>query len=92
MIVSFKHKGLRRYFETGDRRGLNSDHVEKISLILLVLQSANEIDVMRLPSFRLHQFSGDLSGFWSVTVHANWRIVCRFAGGEAFDVDLADYH
>ena len=92
MISSFKHKGLGRFFETGDRRGLNPDHVEKIALIFMALHSAGDIEVMRLPSFRLHQLTGDLKGFWSVTVRANWRIVFRFEGGNAFDVELTDYH
>ncbi len=47
---------------------------------------------MRIESYRLHRLKGDLSGCWSVTVRANWRITFRFEGGDAFDVDLADYH
>jgi proteic killer suppression protein len=35
---------------------------------------------------------GDLKDFWAVTVRANWRIVFRFEGNKAFDVDLVDYH
>ncbi len=92
MIASFKHKGLRRLFEDDDRRGVNAEHVEKIRLILLTLHSADEIEVMNLPSFRLHPLTGNLRGVWSVTVRANWRIVFRFEDGEAFDVDLTDYH
>jgi proteic killer suppression protein len=45
-----------------------------------------------LPSLRLHALKGDLSGFWAVTVRANWRIVFRFDGQDAFDVDFVDYH
>lgn len=92
MIVTFKHKGLRRLFEDDDRRGVNAEHVEKIRLILLTLQTANHIDVLNLPSFRLHALTGNLKGLWSVTVRANWRIVFRFENGDAFDVDLTDYH
>lgn len=92
MIESFKHKALRRLFEDNDRRGLNPDHVDKIRLILLALHGADEIEVMNLPSFRLHALTGDLKGFWSVTVRANWRIIFRFENGNAFDVDLIDYH
>ena len=47
---------------------------------------------MALPSFRLHPLKGDRKGFWAVTVSANWRIVFHFADGNAFDVDLIDYH
>lgn len=92
MIETFNHKALRRFFEHDDKRGLNPEHVEKIRLILLALHSAADIDAMNLPSFRLHQLTGNLKGLWSVTVRANWRIVFRFDGGNAFDVDLTDYH
>lgn len=47
---------------------------------------------MDLPPFRLHPLKGDLRGFWAVTVRANWRIIFRFENGDAYDVDLVDYH
>ena len=43
-------------------------------------------------TFRLHPLKGDLKGFWSITVRANWRIIFRFEDGKAFDIDLVDYH
>jgi toxin HigB-1 len=92
MIQSFKHKALRRLFEVDDRRGLNAEHIEKIRLILLALDSAETVEVMNLPTFRLHPLAGDLKRYWSVTVRANWRITFRFDDGNAFDVDLVDYH
>ena len=92
MIHSFRHKGLRRLFEMDDRRGLNAEHVEKIRLILLALDGAETVEVMNLPSFRLHPLVGDLKAYWSVTVRANWRIIFRLEGGNVFDVDLIDYH
>jgi proteic killer suppression protein len=42
--------------------------------------------------YRLHPLKGDLRGFWSVTVRANWRIIFRFEKEDAFDVELIDYH
>jgi toxin HigB-1 len=92
MINSFKHKALRRYFETGDGRGLNAQHLEKIALVLGVLNVADSIEAINLPSFRLHPLTGDLKNLWSVTVRSNWRIVFRFEDGLVFDVDLVDYH
>lgn len=56
------------------------------------LDEARTIDDMRLTSFRLHPLKGDMKGLWAVTVGANWRIVFRFANGEADDVELVDYH
>jgi len=47
---------------------------------------------LTLPGYRLHSLKGDLKGFWSVTVRANWRIMFRFEGTDAFDVELIDYH
>ena len=92
MIESFRHKGLRRLFESDDRRQLRQDLVERIRIILAALDSANAIDAMNRPSFRLHPLKGDWKGYWAVTVRANWRIAFRFEEGSAFDVDLVDYH
>lgn len=92
MIERFRHKGLKRLYEQDDARGLNSQHVEKIALVLTTLDAAQSIEAMDLPSFRLHKLAGDFAGFWSVTVRANWRIVFRFENGSATDLDLVDYH
>lgn len=92
MIESFRHKGLKRLYERDDARGIKTQHAEKIALILTTLDAAETIEAMNLPSFRLHRLSGDLAGYWSVTVRANWRIIFRFEAGSALDVDLVDYH
>jgi proteic killer suppression protein len=47
---------------------------------------------MDAPGFRLHPLKGELKGFWAVTVRANWRVIFRFQGEDAADVDLIDYH
>ena len=92
MIESFKHKGLKRLFEEDDRSKLAADMVERIRLILSALEAAGSIDDLNQPSFRLHQLKGSLKGYWAVTVRANWRIVFRFEGEKASNVDLVDYH
>jgi toxin HigB-1 len=92
MIVSFRHKGLRQFFEQNDRKLLQANMIERIMLILTTLHASQRIESMRLPSFRLHPLKGEWAGFWSVTVRANWRIVFRFEDGKAFDVDFLDYH
>lgn len=92
MIESFAHKGLKRLFEKDDPRGLNPDHVEKITLILTTLDAAETVEALNIPSFRLHRLTGELKGFWAVTVRANWRIIFRFAEGAASEVNLVDYH
>ena len=60
--------------------------------ILGRLNESSTVQAMNLPGYRLHALKGDLKGFWSVTVRANWRIIFRFEGGDAFDVELIDYH
>ena len=92
MILSFRHRGLRRLYEDDDRRGLNAEHVEKISRVLARLQRAAQPEDMNLPGLRLHQLRGDYAGFWSITIRANWRIIFRFEGADVKDVDLVDYH
>jgi proteic killer suppression protein len=92
MIRGFKHKGLERLFERGDRSRVRADLVHKIENILATLDSAESPQGLNLPGYRLHPLKGDRKGFWSVTVRANWRIIFRFENGNAFDVDLVDYH
>jgi proteic killer suppression protein len=92
MIVSFRHKGLKLLFEKGDRRRVLSEHVNKVERVLARLDEASEIANMDLTGFRLHPLKGDWTGFWSITVSGNWRIVFRFEHGQASDVDLVDYH
>lgn len=92
MIKSFKHKGLKRLHERDDRSGLRQDLVEMIQDILTVLDEAANPQELNLPGYRLHPLKGALKGCWAVTVRTNWRIVFRFEGIHAVDVDLVDYH
>ncbi len=92
MIRSFRHKGLKRLFEDGERKGVRPDQLEKIEHILAVLNNARKPSDLGLPGFVLHPLKGSLKDFWSVTVRANWRVVFRFENGDACDVDLIDYH
>jgi proteic killer suppression protein len=92
MIESFRHKGLKRLFDSDDRRQLAPDMVERIRIFLAALDVADTIEDLNRPSFRLHPLKGDRRGQWSITVRANWRIVFRFEDGTARDLDLVDYH
>ncbi len=53
---------------------------------------ASTPQALDVPRYHLHAIKGDLKGLWSLTVRANWRIVFRFGGADAFDVELIDYH
>jgi proteic killer suppression protein len=92
MIQSFRHKGLRRLYEDGNGSGVRADQLEKIENILALLDAAESLQDLSLPSLRLHPLKGTLKGFHAVTVRANWRIVFRFVDGDCYDVDLVDYH
>lgn len=92
MINKFRNKGLRRFFEDDDGSKLPPEMLERIRLILSTLHAAQEIEGMNVPGFNLHPLKGELKGFWSVTIHANWRIIFKFEDGNAFDVDFIDYH
>jgi toxin HigB-1 len=93
MIRSFRHRGLQRFFETGDRRELRADQVNRIRRVLAILDAAATMDTLStMPGMRLHPLKGDLAGFWSLSITGNWRIIFRFDNGDMHDVDLVDYH
>jgi proteic killer suppression protein len=92
VIQSFRHKGLRRLFESADARAIRRDQLEKLQNVLAVLNRSRAPSDLDLPGFRLHPLKGDLRGFWSITVKANWRVTFRFEKGHVWDVDLTDYH
>lgn len=92
MIQSLKHKGLKKLFEKGDGSGIRPDLLETVQRILTLLDAADTPQGLDLPRYRLHALKGSLKGYWAVTVRANWRVIFRFEGGHAFDVELIDYH
>ena len=71
---------------------MSADHARKIRQILALLDVAETLADLDYATFRLHPLKGDLKGFFSLTVRANWRIIFRFDKSGAFDVDLVDYH
>jgi proteic killer suppression protein len=91
MIGTFRHKGLRRFFEEDDPRGVNPEHVQTLRDILATLHAAPTLVHLRQPGLRLHPLKGEMKGFWSITVRANRRVVFRFDDGVE-DVDYVDYH
>ena len=92
MIAGFKHKGLRNLFERDDTRRVKGDQVDRLRLILSALDQASDVQDMNQVTFRLHPLRGNRKNVWAVTVRANWRVVFRFEAGDAYDVDLEDYH
>jgi toxin HigB-1 len=91
-IRKFKHKGLKKFFESGIKAGIQAAHADRIELILDLLNGASEAKDMNFPGSNFHPLKGDLKGFYSVHVNGNWTIIFRFEKGEAHDVNLIDYH
>ena len=78
MIKSFKHKGLKKFFEQGVPVGIFPEHVQKIRLVLGYIDRAKNVDDLNLPGFKLHKLQGSRQNIWSITVRANWRITFMF--------------
>ncbi len=92
MIRGFRHRGLKRFLERGDRSLIRPDLQDRVEVMLAQLDVAGSPEAMRIPNYRLHALKGDLRGYWSVTVKTNWRIIFRFEGEDVYDVELIDYH
>ena len=92
MIKSFKHKGLRRFFETGTLAGIQASHANRLRMQLAALDTAQTIDDMDVPGFRLHPLKSDRISLWAITVNGNWRITFEFIEGDAYIVNYEDYH
>lgn len=92
MIQSFRHKGLRRLFETGKASGVQAAHARRLRMQLVALDTANTVDDMDIPGFRLHSLKGEMSGRWSIAVSGNWRVTFEFRDGNAHVLDYEDYH
>jgi len=92
VIAGFKHKGLERFFTTGNKAGIQPQHAERLRLILGRLNASTSPKDMNLPGLELHELRGDRKGTWSVKVSGNWRVTFTFVGKNAENVDYEDYH
>lgn len=92
MIKSFKHKGLKQFFEMGSTKGINANQADKIRRRLSIIDLAKEVKDIDIPGYHLHKLSGDRSELWSVRVTGNWRITFNFEDGDAYIVNYEDYH
>ncbi|MFT5140768.1 MAG: proteic killer suppression protein [Rhodothermales bacterium] len=92
MIKSFRHKGLKKLYETGSGAGILASHKIRVRLQLSALDTSQTIEDMDIPGFRLHPLKGKLKGRWSIAVSGNWRITFEFRDGNAFILDYEDYH
>ena len=92
MIKKFKHKGLKKMFESGVVSGVQPQHVTRLRQILALLETAENIGDMDLPGLDLHQLKGQRRGTYSVKVSGNWRVNFKVTNGDILDVNYEDYH
>ena len=92
MIKSFRHKGLKLFFENGSKAGINAAHAAKLARQLSRLNVANGESDMNVPGWGLHALQGNLQNHWSISVNGNWRMTFTFEGTDAVLVDYQDYH
>lgn len=92
MIASFRHTGLRNFFESGSVAGIQPQHAKKLRLLVAALDTAWSVEDMNVPGFRLHELKGKDRGRWSVWVNGNWLVTFEFRDGHAFILDYEDYH
>jgi proteic killer suppression protein len=92
MIKKFKHKGLRKLFESGVPSGIQPQHATRLRQILALLETADSIADMDLPGLNLHQLKGQRKGTYAVNVSGNWRVTFKVVDGDTLDVNYEDYH
>jgi toxin HigB-1 len=92
MIKSFKHKGLEQFYLKGSTKGIQAAHAKKLRMQIAVLDTAQVIEDIDIPGYRLHELKGDRKGIWSITVNGNWRVTFEFIDGNAYIVNYEDYH
>jgi len=90
--MSFRHKGLKRFYETGSTAGVQAAHAKKLRMRLAALDTSTILEDMDLPGFELHDLKGQGKGRWAISVNGNWRLTFEFRDGNAFVLDYEDYH
>ena len=89
MIKSFAHKGLEKFFLTGNKAGIRADHARKLARQLAMLNTATDPKDMDVAGWKLHKLS---TGHWSIWVSGYWRMTFIFEDEDAQIVDYQDYH
>ena len=90
MIKSFAHKGLELFYRTGNTKGIQANHIKKLRMQLAALDSAQNINDLNIPSYRLHALKGNSNNLWSITVNKNWRLTFEFSEGNVMRIITND--
>jgi proteic killer suppression protein len=93
MIRSWANRSSQRFYEQGKSSRFRGLDVEMANELLAVLNAATSLnDLSPLKSVGLHKLTGDRKGQWAMTVNGPWRICFEFRKGDAYNVDVVDYH
>lgn len=92
MIKSFRHKGMRRFYISGSKSGIQAKHASRLRLQLAALDTAQSVDDVDIPGYRLHKLKGNRKRRWSIWVSGNWRLTFEFEDGNVHVIDYEDYH
>lgn len=92
VILSYRHKGLKLFAETGSKAGIQPMHAARLRRLLTALNVASRPGDMDAPGNNLHPLKAGLAGHWSVKVNGNWRLTFCFEGEDVILVDYQDYH
>jgi proteic killer suppression protein len=92
VIRSIRHKGLRKFYESGSKSGIQTSQGNRLRLQLAALDTAQSIEDMDIPGFRLHKLSGRMRDRWSISVSGNWRLTFEYRDGDVYLLDYEDYH
>jgi proteic killer suppression protein len=92
MIKSFIHKGLKKFYTTGNASGINSLHQNKLRMQLTALNSATVINDLDLPGFKLHKLVGNRKNIYAISVNKNWRLTFEFKDSDVYILNYEDYH
>lgn len=92
LIVSFKHKGLKRLFENDDRSKVHQEHLGKLIRMLAALDAASQLEEIDAPGWGIHKLRGTYRQYYALKVTGNWRLIFRFEDGDVYDIDYLDYH
>jgi len=93
MLKTFANAETEAFFRTGKSRRLPHEIHKRAAMRLLQLAAAVNVEDLRLPpSNRLEALHGDRDGQWSIRINDQWRVCFTFTDGDAYDVEIVDYH
>jgi len=93
MIKTFDDKRTQQVYATGQAKRFDSDLARRARRRLEYIDYATRLEDLQQPrSNRLHALGGDRKGQFSISINDQWRICFRFEDGDAYDVEICDYH